>query len=248
MPKDLKDFPRPPSDNGRGLHGSLDAAWTGGNKGYAYWVKELAEMGVKWFKVLDDGGNTISFCEKLLAAGIFPIVRVIRRDPPPNDSPEPNPGHIGASEEKTIRRLIDVGVRYFETSNEPNVPTEWKHNAMPSDPLEAAKIVVLNWLFDARFILSAGGYPGLPAISNGGSMDLMSALVALGRGEQTLGGGVRDFEVIVVEVERRVGGLQGAYGSIDGLGQDAEGSELRRGFELRGRGDHLGIHIACPSG
>ncbi len=181
MPKDLKDFPRPPSDNGRGLHGSLDAAWTGGNKGYAYWVKELAEMGVKWFKVLDDGGNTISFCEKLLAAGIFPIVRVIRRDPPPNDSPEPNPGHIGASEEKTIRRLIDVGVRYFETSNEPNVPTEWKHNAMPSDPLEAAKIVVLNWLFDARFILSAGGYPGLPAISNGGSMDLMSALVALGR-------------------------------------------------------------------
>ncbi len=188
MPKDLKDFPRPPSDNGRGLHGSLDAAWTGGNEGYAYWINELVEMGVKWFKVLDDRGSSLPWCEKLLAAGIFPIVRILRRDPPPNDTPEPNPGHIGGPEEKTIERLITAGVRYFETNNEPNLATEWKHNAMPSHPLEAAKIVALNWLFDARLILSAGGLPGLPAISGGGNMDLMSALLALGRQDILLEG------------------------------------------------------------
>lgn len=188
MPKDLKDFPRPPSDNGRGLHGCLDAAWKGGDAGYAYWVNLLVEMNVKWFKVLDDGGNSIPFCERLIAAGIFPIVRIVRRDPPPNDTPEPNPGHIGAPEEQTIKRLIQAGVRYFETNNEPNLTVEWKHNAIPGNPIEAAKLVALNWLFDARFILSVGGYPGLPAVSSGGEMDLIGALVALGRQEILLEG------------------------------------------------------------
>lgn len=188
MPKDLKDFPRPLNDNGRGLHGSLDAAWTGGEQGLDYWVGLLSEMNIKWFKVLDDGGRSIALCEKLIAAGIFPIVRIIRRDPPPNDSPEPNPGHIGVQEEKTIRRLIDTGVHYFETNNEPNLLDQWKSNVSPNDPLEAAKLVALNWLFDAKLILSMGGFPGLPAISNGGEMDLMGALATLGRQDILLDG------------------------------------------------------------
>ncbi len=181
MAKALKDFPRPPNDNGRGLHGSASTGWTGSGEGYDYWVNELAEMGIKWFKVLDDHGDSIPFCEKLLAAGIFPIVRIIRRDPPPNDVPEPNPGHIGPAEEETIKRLVACGVHYFETNNEPDLAAEWKHNAMPGDVNEAAKLVALNWLFDARLILEAGGLPGLPAVSVGGELDLMGALVALGR-------------------------------------------------------------------
>jgi hypothetical protein len=181
MPQDLKDFPRPPNDNGRGLHGSFDPTWNGEPEGYDYWINLLTEMKIKWFKVLDDRGSSIPFCEKLLAAGIFPIVRILRRDPPPNDTPEPNPGHLGAPEEETIKQLVSLGVRYFETNNEPDLTREWKHNAIPANPLEAAKLVALNWLFDARVILSLGGLPGLPAISNGGAMDLMGALVALGR-------------------------------------------------------------------
>ncbi len=181
MAKALKDFPRPPNDNGRGLHGSASTGWTGSGEGYDYWVNELAEMGIKWFKVLDDHGDSIPFCEKLLAAGIFPVVRIIRRDPPPNDVPEPNPGHIGPAEEETVKRLVACGVRYFETNDEPDLPGAWKHNAMPGDSNEAAKLVALNWLFDARLILEAGGLPGLPAVSVGGELDLMGALVALGR-------------------------------------------------------------------
>ncbi|MBI5301689.1 MAG: hypothetical protein HY868_06105 [Chloroflexi bacterium] len=181
MPIDLKDMPRPPSDNGRGLHGSLNADWSGGEAGYDFWINELIALGIKWFKVVDDHGSSIPFCEKLLAAGIFPIVRILRRDPPPNDSPEPNPGHLGRAEEETIRKLIALGVRYFETNNEPNRSIEWKHSAMPPNALEAAKLVALNWLFDARVILEAGGLPGLPAISGGGNLDVMGALAALGR-------------------------------------------------------------------
>ncbi len=188
MPIDLKDFPRPPSDNGRGLHGSASVGWTGGKEGYDYWISELAAMGVKWFKILDDHGDSLPFCEKLLAAGIFPIVRIIRKDPAPNDGPEPNPGHINSAEEETIRRLIGAGVRYFETNNEPNLGAEWKSGAIPGDALETAKLVALNWLFDARFILAAGGYPGLPAVSVGGTLDLMGALVALGRQDILLEG------------------------------------------------------------
>jgi len=188
MPKDLKDFPRPPSDNGRGLVGSTSPGWSGGKEGYDFWIGELVTMGIKWFRVLDDRGDSIPLCTKLLEAGIFPIVRIIRRDPPPNDSPEPNPGHINATEEETIRRLIALGVRYFETNNEPNLAAEWKNEAMPGDGLETAKLVALNWLFDARFILAAGGFPGLPAISAGGNMDLMGALVALGRQDILLEG------------------------------------------------------------
>lgn len=188
MPMTLADFPRPAGDNGRGLHGSALPGWAGGDEGYDHWIRELVEMGIKWFKVVDDGGDSLPFCEKLLDAGIFPIVRILRRDPPPNDTPEPNPGHIGAPEEQTIRRLIAAGVRYFETNNEPNLPLEWKHNAMPANPIECAKLVALNWLFDARLILSLGGLPGLPAISSGGEMDLIGALVTLGREDILLEG------------------------------------------------------------
>ncbi|MBI4787578.1 MAG: hypothetical protein HY782_11085 [Chloroflexi bacterium] len=185
---DLKDFPRPPSDNGRGLHGNATADWTGGDEGYDYWIGELVAMGIKWFKVLDDAGSSLALCERLLAAGIFPVVRILRRDPPPNDLPEPNPGHIGGAEEATLKRLIAAGVRYFETNNEPDRGTAWKHNAMPGDPVEAAKLVALNWLFDARLILEMGGLPGLPAIGVGGEMDLMAALVSLGRQDILLEG------------------------------------------------------------
>jgi hypothetical protein len=171
MPKGLKDLPRPPNDNGRGLHGSASAGWSGSGEGYDYWIDELTEMGIKWFKVLDDQGNSLPFCEKLLAAGIFPIVRILRRDPPPNDVPEPNPGHISPAEEEMVKRLVALGVRYFETNNEPDLASEWKHNAMPGDANEAAKLVALNWLFDARLIIEAGGLPGLPAISGGGELD-----------------------------------------------------------------------------
>ena len=188
MPIALDDFPRPPSDNGRGLHGSATPGWSGGGEGYDHWIRELVEMGIKWFKLLDDAGDSLPLCEKLLNAGIFPIVRILRRDPPPNDIPEPNPGHLGGPEEKTIRRLIEAGVRYFETNNEPNLNAEWKHGAMPGNAIECAKLVALNWLFDARLILSLGGFPGLPAIGNGGAMDLMGALVTLGRQDILLEG------------------------------------------------------------
>ena len=180
MPLSLSDFKRPPQDNGRGIHGSAATGWTGGDQGLDYWIEELQALGIKWFKVLDDNGDSLPLCQKLVAAGIFPVVRLIRHDQPPNDSPEPNPGHLDIKEEQRIKKLVDAGALYFETNNEPNLGAEWKNNAIPANAEEAAKLVALNWLFDARMILDAGGYPGLAAISVGNNMDLIGALVSLG--------------------------------------------------------------------
>ncbi len=188
MPLSLSDFRRPPQDNGRGVHGIATIGWNGGAETMDFWVGELQALGVKWFKTLDDGGDSLALCKKLIAAGIFPVVRILRHDPPPNDSPEPNPGHMGAREEQTVKKLIDAGVLYFEVSNEPNLGAEWKNGAIPAKMEDAAKLVALNWLFDARFILDAGGYPALPAISVGNNMDLIGALVSLGRQDILLEG------------------------------------------------------------
>lgn len=189
MPLTLSDYKRPPQDNGRGIAGYPAAGWRGDPKGIDGWIVELQHLGVKWLRVLDDNGDSLSLCGKLLSAGIFPIVRIVRRDLPPNDTPEPNPGHISAREEVTIRKLIDLGVLYFETNNEPDNPAEWKQHAIPGNHEETAKLVALNWLFDARFIIEAGGYPGLPAVSSGSGMDLVGALASLGRQDILLEGG-----------------------------------------------------------
>ncbi len=188
MQKSLADFPRPTGDNGRGLCGYANAGWRGGGEGFDYWIRVLVRLRIKWFRVVDDNGDSLALCEKLIAAGIFPVVRILRRDPPPNNSPEPNPGHIGPREEETIRRLIHAGARYFETNQEPDQVREWKSRAMPSEPAETAKMVALNWLFDARLILHAGGLPALPAISAGGNLNLIGALAALGRQDILLEG------------------------------------------------------------
>jgi LysM repeat protein len=177
----LSDYKRPPKDNGRGIHGIATTGWSGGDKGLDYWLAELEALGIKWMKVVDANCDSLPLCRKLVSAGMFPVVRLLRYDPPPNDTPEPNPGHINAADEETVRKLIDVGVLYFETNNEPDLGAQWKNAAIPTDLEEAAKLVALNWLFDARFILEAGGYPGLPAVSSGSKMNIVDALVSLGR-------------------------------------------------------------------
>src|SRR5262245_33143695 len=189
MTLSLSDYQRPTQDNGRGLAGYPAANWKPGERGFDYWIAELQQLGVKWLRVMDDSGDSLALCEKLVRAGIFPVIKILRRDLPPNDSPEPNPGHISAREELTIKKLIDLGVVYFETNNEPDNPAEWKQHAVPGNTEETAKLVALNWLFDARFIIEAGGYPGLPAVSSGSQMDLLGALASLGRQDILLDGG-----------------------------------------------------------
>lgn len=107
------NFPVPAEDNGRGIHGDS-------NCGNPQWREDLAlakQMGAKWYKVVAAGNNALEFCKALLGEGIMPVVRLWRDRPNPNSLPE--------GDRRAIFDYARVGVKYFETNNEPNLPAEW---------------------------------------------------------------------------------------------------------------------------
>lgn len=169
-PKPLAEFPRPPQDNGRGVHWSARLYHPTGPD-LQYWMNELKAMQIKWVKILDDGGgSSLELAQTLIANEIMPIVRIYRE--------RPNPGHLGGREVDTVLRLIAAGVRYLETNNEPDLPAEWRDGHRPHDWLD---IVVDNFIFDADLILDAGGLLALPAMGPGGQDSAITRVVERGR-------------------------------------------------------------------
>ncbi len=214
----ISDFPRPPDDNGRGVHwssiiyhpsdnpsaralgmaapavpapriyrepGSAGTRSAGEaspdtwqllpdapSRGQlTFWINELQAMKIKWVKLLDDGGGSSrELCRRLLEAGIMPVVRLYKE--------RPNPDGVGGREYNTVSMLVQVGVRYFETNNEPDLPAEWRDNYMPDNWLD---IVIDNFIRDADQILGRGGLPALPAMGPGSRDNPISKVVARGR-------------------------------------------------------------------
>lgn len=165
----IADFPRPPDDNGRGIHWSARIYHPTGAD-LDFWLDELQAMHMKWVKLLDDGdGSSLELCQRLLDAGIMPVVRLFRE--------KPNPGRIGGRERSGLQKLIAIGVRYFETNNEPDLPAEW-HTPMPENWLD---VVTDSFIHDADVILSMGGLPAVPAMGPGGRENVIAKAVARGR-------------------------------------------------------------------
>lgn len=168
----LSSFPRPKGDNGRGIHWSPSTVHPEGSA-LDPWIDELQRMNIKWVKVLDDGdGSSLELCRRLVQVDMMPIVRMYRL--------QPNPGRLSRRQEETIRRLVDIGVVYFETNNEPDSPSEWKDERLPPD---WAQIVVAQFIHDADRVLALGGLPGLPALSVGNQTNLISLIVREGRAD-----------------------------------------------------------------
>ncbi len=150
---ELHQFPRPPKDNGRGIHWSASLYHPQGAD-LDRWIGELQEMNIRWVKVLDDGGGSSEeACRRLSEAGIVPVVRLYRS--------EPNPGTITGRETEAVKRLAAVGARYFETNNEPDTRYEWRDGRLPGNWLE---VVIDQFIHDADAVLGAGGLPALPAM------------------------------------------------------------------------------------
>ncbi len=166
----LADFPRPPEDNGRGVHWTVnvyppDAATM------QRWIERLKSLQIKWLKVLDDcGGSSEPLVRALIENGIMPIVRLYRE--------YPNPGHLDGRGQVAARTLIAAGARYFETNNEPDLPAEWEDNHRPANWLD---IVVDNFIWDADFILGEGGLPAFPAMGPGNKSNGVERVVQKGR-------------------------------------------------------------------
>ncbi len=168
----VEDFPRPKHDNRRGVHWSASVFHPTG-AALDFWIDELQAMNIKWLKLMDDGGGSaLGLCRRLLAADIMPVVRLYRL--------EPNPGHIGSREEETLRRLIDAGVRYFETNNEPDVAAEWQGGRMPAN---WADVAVDHFIYDADRVIGMGGLPALPALAGNRTLNLPALVAARGRAD-----------------------------------------------------------------
>ena len=168
--KQLSDFPRPPDDNGRGVHWSASVYHPSG-AALQQWIKELQALQIKWVKLLDDGGtSSLEICRALLDNGIMPIVRIYRD--------RPNPGHLDGRGVDAVHKLVAAGVRYIEANNEPDLPAEWKNNHRPANWLD---VVVENFIWDADTILKEGGLPAYPAMGPGNQSNGIAKVVDRGR-------------------------------------------------------------------
>ncbi len=174
---ELHEFPRPPQDNGRGVHWSL-SVYEWGKRDWSFWAEQLQAMKIKWVKVMDDGGGSaLPLVRRLVDLEIMPVVRLYWE--------EQNPGNIGQRGRETVRRFVQTGAAYFETNNEPDLALEWKDRRRPPNWLD---IVADNFIIDADIILEEGGHPAVPAFGVGTLRDPFSTIVERGRRDILDGG------------------------------------------------------------
>ncbi len=150
----IEAFPRPPGDNGWGIH------WVPThNQDPAVvdrFVDQLVRMHIKWVVFLNnnsDIGPNDYLVERLVAAGIMPVMRVYRSNLLPYD------GDLGPM----VAHYVAMGVRYFQLYNEPNVNAE--NNQGFANPNQYA----VTWAAAARDVINNGGLPGIGAFSPGGA-------------------------------------------------------------------------------
>jgi hypothetical protein len=155
-PLPLSAFPRPPDDNGLGVHWSTHL-YAQSDEATSYFVSELARMNVRWVKLINDGVKGRDYddtIDDLVGRGIMPILRLYQRCNKPYDPSE-------------LRQIVEHytkhGVYYYELYNEPNLPGKaggWCQEGGTPQPEYLAAV----WADAARVIYLAGGYPSLPSL------------------------------------------------------------------------------------
>lgn len=172
----LSLYPRPPQDNGRGVH------WTPTVKAQSketvdYFLGQIKALNVKWVKLLQNDAAAVEqeyLITGLVEQGVEPVLRVYK---PYNEPYE----HL----EELVGRAVPLGVHYFELYNEPNVrgfPGGWRDD----EPISLERILDL-WIPAAQAVRRAGGHPGLPSLSGGGDYDDLLFLADFLEGLQARG-------------------------------------------------------------
>lgn len=166
----LKDYPRPPGDTGRGVHWSpAPALW--GQDNWPFWRDFLVAAQIKWVKVNDDGGGSAKgLVARLANLGIMPVVRFYRHPS--------YPGYLTARETDYARALYErYGVVYFETRNEPDLNLEWS-GGRPANWLQQ---VITYYLDDRDKLAKVGVYALFPAFGPGGEGNPFELIARRGR-------------------------------------------------------------------
>jgi hypothetical protein len=149
-------FPTPVGNNRWGMHWIPTVKQEPGV--VDRFVGELLRMHIKWVVFLNDGtniGDNDYLVTRLVAAGIMPVMRLYRSALLPYD------GNIA----EMVSHYRAKGVYYYQLYNEPNVNVE--NNQGFANPNQYA----VAWASSARQVISAGGLPGIGALSPGGAYD-----------------------------------------------------------------------------
>ena len=149
----VEEYPRPPGDNGWGMHWMPTVSQDRG--AVDHYVSELKKMHIKWVVILNDNtniGDNDYLVEKLVANGMMPVMRLYR------DSVISYDGELGPM----VRHYRAKGVYYFQLFNEPNVNIE--NNQGFANP----NVYAMTWASAARDVIKNGGLPGIGALSPGG--------------------------------------------------------------------------------
>lgn len=152
----LSDFPKPPGDNGRGIHWIPTTSQS--PETVDRFVQAAKKMRIKWVTFLNDhasiGANDY-LVKQLKANGMEPVMRVY------TSGLEPVNGDLGAM----VRHYRALGVNYFQLYNEPN------HVVENGGQFPDVNRYLDLWIPAAKAVLENGGLPGFGALGPGGEFN-----------------------------------------------------------------------------
>ncbi len=151
----LKTFPRPPGDNGRGIHFTLDMKQSTVDSD----LQKAKDLGVKWAVLFaGDQEQAVRAATQVWNAGIMPIVRF-------NIKTNQTGANFQSWLRITSQQLNAKNIpAYIQIYNEPVSQVEWTSGSYPvgnNAEATARRIFAQNWVNMARIVYDNGGYPGL---------------------------------------------------------------------------------------
>ncbi len=157
------DFPRPPGDNGMGIHLGLNIT----SEAISLDVRRAKDMKLTWATLCYQGDEQLLRCAKMIwDAGIMPLCR---------QNTEINKLH---SFDRDARVLIEHGIpAYIQIFNEPSDHRGWERGRPKEYVVKWAGL----WAQKATEVYNAGGYPGLQCLH---TAELEAAIDALGPDSQ----------------------------------------------------------------
>lgn len=149
-----------------GIHGGPGVGVPPRDK-WDYWLTTLKEMGVVWYKQLDNGdpndlgdSSIFAWSKELKSSGIEPIIRYYVG--------EQFPGTLEDHIFRKMQRYAEVGITWAEIGNEPNLDYEWKpaYRARFSfNNHDMIKKLADGWVSDAKRCIEVGAKPGFYAFA-----------------------------------------------------------------------------------
>jgi hypothetical protein len=177
----LKSYPRPPKDNGIGLHFHVDLS----PELIRRTVENLKSIRATWTLIYaQDEQLAERAATPCFRAGIMPVVRIGKLINEPVDS---------AAYVQALRRSLAASdfphdparpPLYVQVFNEPEDDREWRPHSKPPGwhkPKNWPQIFGRNWAQQAARVYDAGGYPGLQVLDRVGFEAAVDAVAAMNR-------------------------------------------------------------------